>query len=202
MTLPVSPVEIASAWEQAFGGASHVAPDAIASLFADNGRVVHPYHAEPIVGRAAIRQAHVGLFVGWEQSAMKVSRVTGGDHSVALDWHFSSVQTGTGAHVELDAVSFMQLGDDGKIVEERRFFDVFLHVNAEGKVEADLRQFADIDYRKMAAEIGQPVDGGESIEAVSAFLDHSSLAVTSVYLRRLEGQTDEGWGRVAEAIGV
>jgi integrase/recombinase XerC len=45
-------------------------------------------------------------------------------------------------------------------------------------------------------------DAGESIESVSAFLDHSSLAVTTVYLRRLEGQTDESWGKVAEAIGV
>jgi len=36
-------------------------------------------------------------------------------------------------------------------------------------------------------------DAGESIEAVSSFLDHSSLAVTSVYLRRLEGQEDRTW---------
>ena len=35
-------------------------------------------------------------------------------------------------------------------------------------------------------------DAGESIEAVSQILDHSSLAVTTMYLRRLEGQTDEG----------
>ncbi|MBI5948575.1 MAG: tyrosine-type recombinase/integrase [Chloroflexi bacterium] len=45
-------------------------------------------------------------------------------------------------------------------------------------------------------------DAGESIETVSAFLDHSSLAVTTVYLRRLEGTEDAGWARVAEAIGV
>src|SRR5664279_5077779 len=45
-------------------------------------------------------------------------------------------------------------------------------------------------------------DAGESIEDVSAFLDHSSLAVTSVYLRRLEGQNDRTWRDVAEAIGV
>jgi len=45
-------------------------------------------------------------------------------------------------------------------------------------------------------------DAGESIEAVSQFLDHSSLAVTSVYLRRLEGQEDRTWREVAEAIGV
>jgi integrase len=45
-------------------------------------------------------------------------------------------------------------------------------------------------------------DAGESIEDVSRFLDHSSLAVTTTYLRRLEGQEDRGWGRVAEAIGL
>lgn len=45
-------------------------------------------------------------------------------------------------------------------------------------------------------------DAGESVEAVSSFLDHSSLAVTTVYLRRLEGSRDETWQRVAEAIGV
>jgi integrase/recombinase XerC len=45
-------------------------------------------------------------------------------------------------------------------------------------------------------------DAGESIEAVSSFLDHSSLAVTTVYLRRLEGETDLAWVDVAAAIGV
>ena len=45
-------------------------------------------------------------------------------------------------------------------------------------------------------------DAGESIEDVSRFLDHSSLAVTTIYLRRLEGQEDLGWGKVAEAIGA
>lgn len=45
-------------------------------------------------------------------------------------------------------------------------------------------------------------DAGESIESVSQFLDHSSLAVTTVYLRRLEGQEDLAWARVAEAIGL
>jgi integrase/recombinase XerC len=45
-------------------------------------------------------------------------------------------------------------------------------------------------------------DAGQSIEDVSAFLDHSSLAVTTVYLRRLESQTDTSWREVAEAIGL
>jgi hypothetical protein len=37
---------------------------------------------------------------------------------------------------------------------------------------------------------------------VIAFLGHSSLVVTAVYLRRLEGQEDRAWYEVAEAIGV
>ncbi|HEY5472539.1 MAG TPA: tyrosine-type recombinase/integrase, partial [Candidatus Limnocylindrales bacterium] len=45
-------------------------------------------------------------------------------------------------------------------------------------------------------------DAGESIEAVSSFLDHSSLAVTTTYLRRLESQEDRTWRDVAVAIGV
>jgi integrase len=45
-------------------------------------------------------------------------------------------------------------------------------------------------------------DARESIEEVSRFLDHSSLAVTTTYLRRLEGQEDRGWSAVAEAIGA
>jgi len=45
-------------------------------------------------------------------------------------------------------------------------------------------------------------EAGESIEAVSSFLDHSSLAVTTVYLRRLEGEADRAWPHVAVAIGL
>ncbi len=45
-------------------------------------------------------------------------------------------------------------------------------------------------------------DTGASVEAVSAFLDHSSLAVTTTYLRRLEGVEDRAWREVAAAIGA
>lgn len=45
-------------------------------------------------------------------------------------------------------------------------------------------------------------EAGDSLEAISSFLDHSSLAVTSVYLRRLEVVDDTTWSKVAAAIGV
>jgi integrase len=45
-------------------------------------------------------------------------------------------------------------------------------------------------------------DAGETVEAVSSFLDHSSLAVTTTYLRRLEGQENRTWEAVADSIGL
>ena len=55
-------------------------------------------------------------------------------------------------------------------------------------------------FRHSAAKLRR--DAGESVEDVSRFLDHSSLAVTTTYLRRLEGQEDKSWAKVAEAIGL
>jgi len=55
-------------------------------------------------------------------------------------------------------------------------------------------------FRHSAAKLRRDV--GESVEDVSRFLDHSSLAVTTVYLRRLEGQEDRSWQKVAAALGV
>ena len=50
--------------------------------------------------------------------------------------------------------------------------------------------------RHTAAKLRRDV--GESVESVSQFLDHSSLAVTTTYLRRLEGQRDAAWHGVAQ----
>jgi integrase/recombinase XerD len=55
-------------------------------------------------------------------------------------------------------------------------------------------------FRHSAAKLRR--EAGESVEQVSRFLDHSSLAVTTVYLSRLEGDRDNTWQWVAEAIGV
>ena len=55
-------------------------------------------------------------------------------------------------------------------------------------------------FRHSAAKLRR--EAGESIEQVSRFLDHSSLAVTTVYLRQLEGDRDTTWEHVATAIGV
>jgi len=63
---------------------------------------------------------------------------------------------------------------DGPVFQEGRAAAYWVHV-----------------FRHAAAKLRR--DAGESIEDVSRFLDHSSLAVTTMYLRRLEGQEDKGW---------
>jgi site-specific recombinase XerD len=55
-------------------------------------------------------------------------------------------------------------------------------------------------FRHSAAKLRR--EAGQSVEEVSRFLDHSSLAVTSVYLRQLEGDRDTSWQHVADSIGV
>ena len=55
-------------------------------------------------------------------------------------------------------------------------------------------------FRHAAAMLRR--DAGESVEQVSRFPDHSSLAVTSVYLRQLEGDRDTTWQQVAVNPGI
>jgi integrase/recombinase XerC len=55
-------------------------------------------------------------------------------------------------------------------------------------------------FRHSAAKLRR--DAGESVEEVSRFLDHSNLATTTTYLRRIEGHSDRSWQQVAEAIGL
>ena len=53
--------------------------------------------------------------------------------------------------------------------------------------------------RHTAAKLRRDV--GESVESVSRFLDHSNLAVTTTtYLRRLEGEEDAAWRKVATLL--
>jgi site-specific recombinase XerD len=55
-------------------------------------------------------------------------------------------------------------------------------------------------FRHSAAKLRR--DAGESVEEVSRFLDHSNLATTTTYLRRLEVVEDRSWSKVAQALGL
>jgi len=52
--------------------------------------------------------------------------------------------------------------------------------------------------RHTAAKLRRDV--GQTVEEVSQFLDHANLAVTTTYLRRLEGEDDKAWRDVAKLL--
>jgi len=45
-------------------------------------------------------------------------------------------------------------------------------------------------------------EAGESVEAISAFLGHSNLAITQVYLHKVEGHADAAWQKVHALLGL
>jgi integrase/recombinase XerC len=92
--------------------------------------------------------------------------------------------------------SLWQAGAGQRGITSATFYNRFRrYLRAAGLVPTGLHIL-----RHSAAKLRR--DAGASIEAVSSFLDHSSLAVTSIYLRRLEGEADRTWPEVAIAIGV
>lgn len=66
--------------------------------------------------------------------------------------------------------------------------------------DAELEGISPHVLRHAAAKLRRR--SGASIEAVSSFLGHASIATTAVYLRRHETEPDEGWRGAAAALGV
>jgi integrase/recombinase XerD len=88
--------------------------------------------------------------------------------------------------------------------QEERLFNVSAHgfyLNLRRHLrKAKLPETGVHVLRHSAAKLRR--DAGESVEQVSRFLDHSSLAVTTTYLRRLEGEGDAGWPGVARLLDL
>jgi len=87
-------------------------------------------------------------------------------------------------------------GDSGRGITSGTFYgNLRRYFRAAGLPPAGVHIF-----RHSAAKLRR--EAGESVEQVSRFLDHSSLAVTTVYLRQLEGDRDTAWERVAMALDI
>ena len=67
-------------------------------------------------------------------------------------------------------------------------------------MDASLQNVSPHVLRHAAAKLRR--EAGASIEAVSSFLGHASIATTAIYLRRLENEPDHDWQAVAAALGV
>ncbi len=92
--------------------------------------------------------------------------------------------------------SLWQAGAGERGVTSATFYNRFRHYLA----TAGLPPSGVHLLRHTAAKLRREV--GESVESVSQFLDHSSLGVTTVYLRQLEGQEDASWPKIAGMLGV
>lgn len=94
--------------------------------------------------------------------------------------------------------------DLGDLVADARLFrctpQAFYANLARYGRQAGLGHVAPHALRHTAAKLRR--DAGESIEQVSAFLGHKSIATTARYLQRLEGETDPGWRKVADLVGL
>jgi len=45
-------------------------------------------------------------------------------------------------------------------------------------------------------------EAGDNVEDICAFLAHSSLAITQIYLHRVEGKKDTSWSKVEALLGL
>ncbi len=94
----------------------------------------------------------------------------------------------------------------GKVIEEMADDEPLFDVSSHGFYLNLQRYFRNAKLppagvhvlRHTAAKLRRDV--GESVEDVSRFLDHANLAVTTTYLRRLEGEQDTGWRKVAALL--
>ena len=75
-----------------------------------------------------------------------------------------------------------------RLAPEDRIFDI-----------AHLDGLKPHDLRHTAAKLRR--EHGASIEDVSAFLGHRSIATTARYLARMKGEQDNGWQGVAQVLG-
>ena len=92
--------------------------------------------------------------------------------------------------------SLWQSGAGERGVTSATFYNRFRRY----QVQAGLQPSGVHILRHTAAKLRRDV--GETVESVRKFLDHTSLGVTTTYLRLLEGNVDRSWPEVARAIGV
>jgi steroid delta-isomerase-like uncharacterized protein len=110
-------------------------PDALAELFSDDAVVHDPQYPEPLRGRRAIRsdmeawirtapdgKGEIGsLLVDGDKYSYEIAMT--GTHQGPISTPSGEIEP-TGRRIETGIGVFGRLGRDGKIVEERRYYDL------------------------------------------------------------------------------
>jgi ketosteroid isomerase-like protein len=101
-------------------------PDAIVALHAEDTRFWLRLGAEPVRGRAAVRESFAGFFRDWPELGFDVHRVLTGDGFWVLDWSLTAVLTGasgTRRPVSFDCVDLVTVDADGLVLRKDTFVD-------------------------------------------------------------------------------
>jgi steroid delta-isomerase-like uncharacterized protein len=117
---------------------------ALAVLFADDAVLRHPLNPLPMQGKAAIEASERALFDAFSDIDVEVLRVVAEGDDVVMEIVIRATNTGaldvgandmlppTNQRIELPSVWLLSLGTDGRIVEERDYFDTATFVRQLG----------------------------------------------------------------------
>lgn len=109
--------------------------DAFAALFAADAVGYHPLFDGPVRGRDAIRAGEQAVFDAFSDVAVTARSLLGDGSRYAIEVVLTAVNTGpldmgggeplpaTGRTIELPATWWLELGEDGLIVEARDYLD-------------------------------------------------------------------------------
>lgn len=100
-------------------------PDALASLYAENGSLA-VNAGDPSVGRAAIRATAEGYMTAFPDMVVRLDSVTPADGQAVFHWTWTGTNTGpggTGKSVRISGYEEWTIGPDGLIAASRGHFD-------------------------------------------------------------------------------
>lgn len=110
-------------------------PAGFAALYADDAVVYDPQYPQPLVGREAILQDAVDLRRSLPDARFTIRMVLQRDESAAVEYDLGGTHLGplslpdgelepTGLHVDLPGGAFSRFDSEGRVAEERRYYDV------------------------------------------------------------------------------
>jgi len=124
--------EVVRQWTDAFNRQD---VDAVANLYAPSAMVWDPQYAEPLEGRDAIRRDLEDFFRAFPDLTAEIRSILEGDDLYATEGTFSGTHAGvlatesgeippTGRRLEFQGAGFTRLDGQGRILEERRYYDL------------------------------------------------------------------------------
>lgn len=109
--------------------------EAFAELYAPNAIVHDPSYEQPLEGREAIRREMETFFRSFPDLRASIRSHVESDGITAFDGTFEGTHNGplalgngevpaTGRNVRFNAAGFYRMDDSGRVVEERRYYDL------------------------------------------------------------------------------